>query len=67
MKDFVLKNNEVRLNEEKARANRELVAIESSMKQLSISIRDEINEESKRNLKQLLEKMQKQKILNKVF
>ena len=45
MKDFVFKNNKVRLNEEKARANRELVAIESSMKQLLINIRDEINEE----------------------
>jgi hypothetical protein len=58
VKDFVLKGNEVRLNEEKARANRELVAIESFMKQLSVNIWDEVNEESKRNLEQLLEKMQ---------
>jgi len=67
MKDFMLKSNEVRLNKEKARANRELAAIESFLKQLSVSIWDEINEESKRNLKQLLEKMQKQKIFNEVF
>jgi hypothetical protein len=67
MKDFMLKSNEVRLNKEKARANRELAAIESFLKQLSVSIWDEINEESKRNLKQLLKKMQKQKIFNEVF
>lgn len=50
MKDSMLKDNEVRLNEKKARANRELAAIENSIKQLLISIRDEVNEESKRNL-----------------
>ena len=67
VKDSVLKGNEVRLNEEKARANRELAAIESSVKQLSVSIQDEVNEESKRNLEQLLEEMQEQKASNEVF
>jgi len=46
----MLKSNKLRLNKEKARANRKLAAIESSLKQLSVSIRDEVNEESKRNL-----------------
>ena len=67
VKDSILKSNELRLNKEKARANRELVAIESSLKQLSVSIRDEVNEESKRNLEQLLEEMQEQKASNEVF
>jgi len=67
VKDSMLKSNEVRLDKEKARANRELAAIESSLKQLSVSIRDEVNEESKRNLEQLLEEMQKQKASNEVF
>jgi hypothetical protein len=59
VKDSMLKSNEVRLNKEKARANRELATIESSLKQLLVSIWDEVNEESKRNLEQLLEEMQK--------
>jgi len=67
VKDSMLKSNEVRLDKEKARANRELAAIESSLKQLSVSIRDEVNEESKRNLEQLLEEMQEQKASNEVF
>ena len=67
VKDSMLKGNEVRLDEEKARANRELAVIESSMKQLLVSIRDEVNEESKRNLEQLLEEMQEQKASNEVF
>ena len=67
VKDSMLKSNKLRLDEEKARANRELVAIESSLKQLSVSIRDEVNEESKRNLEQLLEEMQEQKASNEVF
>ena len=67
VKDSMLKDNEVRLDEEKSRANHELAAIESSMKQLSVSIRHEINEESKRNLKQLFEEMQEQKAFNEVF
>lgn len=45
----------------------ELAAIESSLKQLSVSIRDEVNEESKRNLEQLLEEMHEQKASNEVF
>ena len=67
MKDSILKSNKLRLNKEKARVNRELVAIESSLKQLSVSIRDEVNKESKRNLEQLLEEMQEQKASNEVF
>jgi len=67
VKDSMLKSSELRLDKEKARANRELVAIESSLKQLSVSIRDEVNEESKRNLEQLLEEMQEQKASNEVF
>ena len=67
VKDSMLKSNEVRLGEEKARANREFAAIESSIKQLSVSIRDEINKESKRNLEQLLEEMQEQKASNEIF
>lgn len=63
----MLKSNEMRLDEEKARANRELVAIESSLKQLSVSIRDEVNEESKRNLEQLLEETKEQRAFNEVF
>ena len=67
VKDAILKDNEVRLNEEKAQANRELAATESSLEQLSVSIRDEVNEETKRNLEQLLEEMQEQKASNEVF
>ncbi len=67
VKDSMLKGNEVRLDKEKARANRDLAAIESSLKQLSVSIRDEVNEESKRNLEQLLEEMKEQKASNEVF
>ena len=67
VKDSMLKSNEIRLDEENERANRELAIIESSLKQLSISIRDEFNEESKRNLEQLLEEMQEQKASNEVF
>lgn len=67
VKDAMLKGNKVRLNEEEARANRELAAIESSMQQLSVSIRDEVNEASKRNLEQLLEEIQEQKASNKIF
>ncbi len=51
MKDFMLKGNEELLNKEKARVNSELAAIESSMEQLLVSIRHEVNEESKQNLK----------------
>ena len=51
VKDFMLKSNEELLDKEKARANSELAAIKSSIEQLSISIRHEVNEESKRNLK----------------
>ena len=67
VKDSMLKGNEIRLDKEKARANRDSAAIESSLKQLSISIRDEVNEESKRNLEQLLEEMKEQKTSNEVF
>ena len=67
VKDSMLKSNELRLDEEEARANRELVAIESSLKQLSFSIQDEVNEESKRNLTQLLEEMEEQKASNEIF
>lgn len=58
MKDFMLKGNEELFDKEKARANSELAAIESSMEQLSVSIRHEVNEESKQNLEQLFEEMQ---------
>lgn len=67
VKDSMLKSNELRLDEENARANRELAAIESSLEELSVRIRDEVNEESKRNLEQLLEEMQEQKASNEVF
>ena len=67
VKDSILKGNEELLDREKDRADRELAAIESSMKQLLVSIRDEVNEESKRNLEQLLEEMQEQKASNDFF
>ena len=67
MKDFMLKGNEELLDKEKARANSELAAIESSMEQLSVSIRHEVNEESKQNLEQLFEEMQEQKASNEIF
>lgn len=67
VKDSMLKINKIRLDEEKERANRELVRIESSLKQLSVSIRDEFDEESKRNLELLLEEIQRQKASNEVF
>lgn len=67
VKDSMLKSNELRLDAEKARATRELVVIESSLQQLTVSIRDEVNEESRRNLEQLLEEMQQQKASNEVF
>lgn len=57
VKDSMLKNNEIRLNKENERANLELAIIEGSLKQLSISIRDEFNEKSKRDLEQLLKKI----------
>jgi hypothetical protein len=63
----MLKSNESFLDKEKAQANRELVAVESSLRQLSVSIRDEVNEESKRNLQQLLEEMQEQKASNEIL
>ena len=67
VKDSMLKSHELRLNEEKARANRELAARESALKQLTINIRDEVNEESRRNLEPLLEELQEQKASNEVF
>ncbi|MCJ1383791.1 hypothetical protein MMC17_006905 [Xylographa soralifera] len=67
VKESMLKGNELYLDEEKARANRESAAIESSLKQLSVSIRDEVNEESKRGLEQLLKEIQEQKASNEVF
>ena len=67
VKDSMLKGNEELLNREKDRADRELVAIESSMKQISVSIRDEANEELKRSLEQLLEEIQGQKASNEFF
>ena len=67
LKDAMLNSNEELLNREKDRADRELAAIESSLKQLSVSIRDEVSEESKRNLEQLLEEMQKEKASNEFF
>ena len=50
VKDSILKGNKELLNKEKDRADRELIAIESSIKQIAVSIRDEVNEESKRSL-----------------
>ena len=67
VKDSMLKSNVLRLNEEKARVNHELAVIASSLKQLSIKIREEVNEDSKRNLEQLLKEMEEQKASNKVF
>ena len=67
VKDSMLKGNEELLVGEKNRANHELAAIESSLQQLCVSIRDEANEESKRNLEQLLEEMQEEKASNEIF
>ena len=67
VKDAMLKGNEVRLDEEEARAKRELAVIESSMKQLLVSIRHEVDEASKQSLEQLLEETQEQKASNEVF
>lgn len=67
MKDLILKGNEESLDKEKARANRDSETIESSIEQLSVSIRDEVNTQSKRNLEQLLEEMQEQKTSNEIF
>ena len=67
VKDSMLEGNEKLLNREKDRADRELVAIESSMKQLLVSIRDQVNKESKRDLEQLLEEIQEQKASNEFF
>lgn len=57
----MLQSNEELLSGEKDRADRELAVIESSLEHLSLSIRSQINEESKRNLEQLLEDMQGEK------
>ena len=67
IKDSIIKSNKIRLDEEKARANRESTAIESSLKQLSISIQDEVDKESKKYLQQLLEETQGQKASNEIF
>ena len=60
----MLKGNEKLLVSEKDRANQELAAIESSLQLLCVSIRDEVNKESKQNLKQLLKEMQGEKASN---
>ena len=67
VKDTMLKGNEELLDREKDRADRELAAIESSLQQLCVSIRDEVNEESKQDLEQLLEEMQEEKASNEFF
>ena len=67
VKDSMFKGNEELLNREKDRADRQLAAIESSLQQLSVKIRDEFDEESKRNLEQLLEEMQEEKASNELF
>ena len=67
MKDLILKGNEESLDKEKARANRDAESIESSIEELSVSIRDEVNTQSQRNLEELLEEMQEQKASNEIF
>ena len=67
VKDSMLKGNKELLDREKDRADHELAAIESSLKKLCVSIRDELNEESKRNLEQLLKEMQEEKASNEFF
>ena len=67
VKDSMLKGNKELLNREKDRADHELVAIENSIKQISVSIWDEVNEELKRSLEQLLEEIQGQKASNEFF
>ena len=67
VKDSMLKGNDELLGSEKDRANHELAVIESSWKQLCVSIRDEVNEGSKLNLEQLLEEMQEEKASNEFF
>ena len=57
VKDSMLTGNEELLNRKKDRGDRKLATIESSLKQLSVSIRDEVNKELKRNLVQLLEEI----------
>ena len=51
MNDSILKGNEEFLYREKDRVDRGLVAIEGSIKQILGSIRNEVNEELKQNLK----------------
>ena len=67
MKDTMIKSNEIRIKEEKARVNRETMAIESSLKQLSFSVQDEVDKESKRNLQQLVKETHGQKASNEIF
>ena len=68
VKDSMLQSNVSRLDEEKARADRESIALETSLSQLSIRIRDEVNnQETKQSLEQLLAEMQGQKASNEVF
>ena len=67
MKDLILTGNEESLDKEKARANRDSESIESSIEELSVSIRDEVDTQSQRNLEQLLEEMQEQKTSNEIF
>lgn len=67
MKDFMFKGNKELFDKKKARVNNELTIIKNFIEQFSINIRHEINEESKQNLKQLFEKIQKQKAFNEVF
>ena len=67
VKDSMLKGNEELLSREKDQADRDLIAIESSIKQILVSTRDEVNEELKRNLEQLSEEIQGQKASNEFF
>ena len=67
VKDSMLTGNEELLNREKDRADRELATIEGSLRQLCVSVRDEVNKESKRSLEQLLEEMQEEKASNELF
>lgn len=64
---LMLRRHQAFLNKEKARANRELVAIESFLEQLSVTIQHEVDEELKESLQQLLEEMKKQKASNEIL
>ena len=63
----MLRGNEAMLDRERSRAISERTAIETSLGELSNIIRREANQESKRDLEQLLKEMEKQKASNEIL